>query len=111
MATIAETFGTAGEVVGINLAVDEIALEGRLRYCPMSNEILGLCREHIESYETQFNSIEDADRIIAGLKEGKLHLAAEVSDLCTAQHEMCLLTAPQATISAFCAFSSYPNRC
>jgi hypothetical protein len=61
--------------------VDEIKVEGRMRWDPRSNMILGICREHSATYDLEFHSIKEAEALHAGLANDKVHLASEVCEL------------------------------
>jgi hypothetical protein len=65
--------------MGWNAPVDEVALENRLRYDTSTNEILGICREHIKDFETKFTAPEDVDALIEAIRDGKIHFGCEVS--------------------------------
>ncbi|KAJ7842124.1 hypothetical protein B0H14DRAFT_3692846 [Mycena olivaceomarginata] len=82
--------GTLGP--GFQIMVDEIKVEGRMRWDPRSNMILGLCREHSANYELEFLGLPQAESIHAGLASGKVHLASE------------------ATVAAVSSFSDVPVR-
>ena len=62
-----------------SLEIDELKIETRLRYEATSNSILGTCREHSGGHNLIFESIDEADLILAGLRDGSLHFAEEVS--------------------------------
>jgi hypothetical protein len=76
--------GTLGP--GFQIMVDEIKVEGRMRWDPRSNMILGLCREHSANYELEFLGLPQAESIHAGLASGKVHLASEVCFLSFTVH-------------------------
>jgi hypothetical protein len=63
---------------GFQIMVDEIKVEGRMRWDPRSNMILGICREHSAEYELEFFSIKEAEALHAGLAKNDVHLASEV---------------------------------
>ncbi|KAJ7763998.1 hypothetical protein DFH07DRAFT_1059213 [Mycena maculata] len=64
---------------GFQIMVDEIKVEGRMRWDPRSNMILGICREHSANYELQFLGVEQAEALHAGLADGTVHLASEAT--------------------------------
>lgn len=64
---------------GCILMVDELATESRLRYDAANNTILGVCREHSRGYTVTFNGLEEADVLLKGLQDHKVHFASEVS--------------------------------
>lgn len=69
--------GTQG--FGYILQFDEIACEKRVRYDPGTNLMIGIARESSEDITGEFNSIQDANQLFDDLREGKRHLATEVS--------------------------------
>ncbi|KAJ6552345.1 hypothetical protein B0H10DRAFT_1968451 [Mycena sp. CBHHK59/15] len=64
---------------GFQIMVDEIKVEGRMRWDPRSNMILGLCREHSANFELEFLGIEQAEALHAGLANNDIHLASEAT--------------------------------
>jgi hypothetical protein len=68
--------GTLGP--GFQIMVDEIKVEGRMRWDQRSNMILGLCREHGANFELLFLDMAQAEAIHAGLLANKIHLASQV---------------------------------
>ncbi|KAJ7811049.1 hypothetical protein B0H14DRAFT_3755845 [Mycena olivaceomarginata] len=70
---------------GFQIMVDEIKVEGRMRWDPRSNMILGICREHSAD-------IKEAEALHAGLAKNDVHLASE------------------ATVAAVNSFSDIPVR-
>ncbi|KAJ7301276.1 hypothetical protein DFH08DRAFT_919133 [Mycena albidolilacea] len=77
---------------GFQIMVDAIKVEGRMRWDPCSNMILGICREHSAKYELEFFSIKEAEALHAGLAKNDVHLASE------------------ATVAAVNSFSDIPVR-
>ncbi|KAJ6449855.1 hypothetical protein C8R45DRAFT_1128561 [Mycena sanguinolenta] len=77
---------------GFQIMVDEIKVEGRMRWDPRSNMILGLCREHTAKFELQFIGMAQAEAVHEGLLAKKIHLASE------------------ATVAAVSSFSDVPRR-
>ncbi|KAJ6579391.1 hypothetical protein B0H10DRAFT_2342503 [Mycena sp. CBHHK59/15] len=69
--------GTLGP--GFQIMVDEIKVEGRMRWDARSNMILGLCREHSKNFELEFLGVEQAEALHAGLADGAVHLASEAT--------------------------------
>ncbi|KZS91426.1 hypothetical protein SISNIDRAFT_402445, partial [Sistotremastrum niveocremeum HHB9708] len=67
--------------VGYVLAVDEIAVEKRMRWDPERNMIIGLCREHGHKRSLEFNTMDEADEILKCLVSGEMHLSSEASVL------------------------------
>jgi len=60
--------------------VDEIKVEERLRWDPVTNRILGLCREHTQHLSLDFCSFDDAKATLQAVLEGNSHYAKEVCD-------------------------------
>ncbi|KAJ6489801.1 hypothetical protein C8R45DRAFT_901419 [Mycena sanguinolenta] len=77
---------------GFQIMVDEIKVEGRMRWDPRSNMILALCREHTAKFELQFIGMAQAEAVHEGLLAKKIHLASE------------------ATVAAVSSFSDVPRR-
>ncbi|KAJ6459302.1 hypothetical protein C8R45DRAFT_942329 [Mycena sanguinolenta] len=77
---------------GFQIMVDELKVEGRMRWDARSNMILGICREHSANYELEFKSIEEAEALHAALGSKDVHLASE------------------ATVVAVNSFSDVPSR-
>ncbi|KAJ7882900.1 hypothetical protein B0H13DRAFT_2538947, partial [Mycena leptocephala] len=77
---------------GFQIMIDEIKVEGRMRWDPRSNMILGLCREHSAEFELNFLGVEQAEALHAGLAKNTVHLASE------------------ATVAAISSFSNVPTR-
>lgn len=73
-------------VYGIQIMIDELKLETRMRWDAKSNSILGLCREHSKHIETKFLSMTQAIAIRDALATGKLHLASEVCAVLSPRH-------------------------
>jgi hypothetical protein len=61
-----------------NIQADEIKAEERPRYEPRQNAIIGMCREHVGSFETEVHSAQDIDTLIEGVKSDEVHVAQEV---------------------------------
>ncbi|KZT42335.1 hypothetical protein SISSUDRAFT_956745, partial [Sistotremastrum suecicum HHB10207 ss-3] len=71
--------------VGYVLAIDEIAIEKRLRWDPERNLVLGLCREHTEAKcSLEFASMDDADALLKALVADEIHVASEASVIAAA---------------------------
>ncbi|KAJ7663774.1 hypothetical protein DFH06DRAFT_1324291 [Mycena polygramma] len=77
---------------GFQIMIDEIKVEGRMRWDPRSNMILGICREHSANFELEFKGMEQAEALHAGLANNSVHLASE------------------ATVAAISSFSDVPSR-
>jgi hypothetical protein len=61
------------------LMLDEIAVEKRIRWDHQTNGFLGVCREHGEQVNLQFNSEDDMVELFKQVDEGHVHHAMEVS--------------------------------
>ena len=61
------------------LMFDEIKIEEVVRYSATNNRIVGVCREHSGGYALEYSSPHEASRLFEGVKEGKVHIAMEVS--------------------------------
>ena len=64
------------------LMFDEIKIEEIVRYSTADNHIIGVCREHSDGFGLQYSSAHEASRLFEGVKEGKVHIAMEVSTHC-----------------------------
>jgi hypothetical protein len=64
-------------VIGLQIGIDEIKTESRLRWDPRSNYILGVCRDHSQHSVLQFKTIVQAEAVINQLKQGQIHYATE----------------------------------
>ncbi|KAJ8456665.1 hypothetical protein ONZ45_g18629 [Pleurotus djamor] len=64
---------------GYVLMVDECALEERPRFDSKRNAILGLCREHGSSVDSNATSLESIQEVRLALKEGTVHRAKEAT--------------------------------
>lgn len=62
----------------INVETDELKLDERPRFDELQNAIVGMCREHIGNFETQFRSIEDLQALVDGKNNGEVHIGSEV---------------------------------
>ena len=65
------------EKYGLSIKSDETYINPRLRYNPKSNEIVGVCYEHHESINLNFNCLEDAHDLQKKLAEDKVHVPKE----------------------------------
>ncbi|GJJ15796.1 hypothetical protein Clacol_010074 [Clathrus columnatus] len=70
-------FNSAGYI----LMIDELATESRLRYDAVNNTILGVCQEHSRGYTFTFNGLEEADVLLKGLQDQKIHFSSEATVL------------------------------
>ncbi|KAJ6609514.1 hypothetical protein B0H10DRAFT_1813540, partial [Mycena sp. CBHHK59/15] len=64
---------------GFQIMVDEIKVEGRMRWDARSNMILGLCREHSSRFDLQFHGMGQAEALHAGLANDAVHLTSEAT--------------------------------
>lgn len=67
--------------LGYAMMIDELAIESHLCYDPISNTILGTCHEHSGDISLKFNSMNEAELVLQGLKDKSVHFASEVSNL------------------------------
>ena len=68
-------------IQGMSMSVDELKVQERLQWDPLSNHILGVCREHgscLGASALEFRSIIQADAVLTGLKDKFVHFATEV---------------------------------
>lgn len=75
---LAETTPTTAVVHQV-LMLDELKVEGRLRYDDRTNFILGSCREHCTRGSLEYQSTDEPQMLIEALKRGSIHVASEVS--------------------------------
>ncbi|KAJ7601800.1 hypothetical protein DFH06DRAFT_1024845 [Mycena polygramma] len=78
---------------GFLIMIDEIKVEGRMRWDPRSNMILGICREHSANFELEFKGMEQAEALHAGLAITRY-----------------IWLARYATVAAISSFSDVPSR-
>ena len=57
-----------------SLKVDELSVEGRLRYKSMTNEVLGMCCQHSKKSDVLFSNSHFVSNLEEGLEEKCLHL-------------------------------------
>ena len=57
------------------LMFDELATEKRVRWDPISNYFLGLCREHAHNTATEFVNEGDMEELFQRLDDGRVHQA------------------------------------
>jgi len=65
-------------VIPISMLMDELKVQGRLRWEPRTDYILGVCREHGHECALEFRSIVQADAVADCLRKKVVHLAEEV---------------------------------
>lgn len=61
--------------------INEIKVEERLQWDPLTKKILGLCQEHTEHVGLDFCSISNVRAVVHGILQGEMHQASEVSHL------------------------------
>ncbi|TDL20018.1 hypothetical protein BD410DRAFT_899810 [Rickenella mellea] len=67
-------------IYGATMMMDEINLQERLRWDPVTDDIIGMCRECTPRHcVTKFKSIKEADSILECIRDGKVHLATEAT--------------------------------
>ncbi|KAF8055441.1 hypothetical protein FPV67DRAFT_1435919 [Lyophyllum atratum] len=66
-------------IPGNILMFDGVALEGRCRYCPRRDVVLGLCREHSHSISLKCETIEVLESLRDAIAEGKLCLGSDAT--------------------------------
>ncbi|KZW01373.1 hypothetical protein EXIGLDRAFT_603114, partial [Exidia glandulosa HHB12029] len=61
------------------LMLDELKITDCCRWCPHTNKILGLCREHSHGITVDFETINEVQLICDALNEDKVHFATEAT--------------------------------
>jgi hypothetical protein len=84
----------------VQLLIDEIATEKRLRYDPKTNRILGVCREHSSEISVTFDSVEVLEELMKALDDGRVHYASEVGAVISHVKHLLTSTSCQATVAA-----------
>ncbi|KAK6977813.1 hypothetical protein R3P38DRAFT_2809893 [Favolaschia claudopus] len=64
---------------GFQIMIDELKVEGRMRWDSRNNMILGVFREHSEDFVLEFLGMEQAELLQEGLAANKVHLASEAT--------------------------------
>ena len=64
---------------GLQLVIDEISTEQRIRWDSHTNNLLGFCREHTKDSVMEFHSIMQARDLADELRDKVVHFASEVS--------------------------------
>ncbi len=72
-----------GIVLGVTMATGKIKLQEHLRWEACTNMIHGLCREHSGGCTLEFQTMAQADDILACLQSGEVHLALEATVIAT----------------------------
>lgn len=62
---------------GLSIKSDETYINPALRYCPKTNQIVGVCKEHHGNVNLDFNSMEDAYLLQKKLKDDEVHIPKE----------------------------------
>ena len=60
-----------------SLKVDELSVEGRLRYGSETNEVVGMCCQHSKKSDVVFTNSQFVSNLEDGLNHNSLHLASE----------------------------------
>jgi hypothetical protein len=91
---------------GFQIMVDELKVEGKMRWDSRTNMILGICRDHSATYDLEFRGIMQAESLHAALANNSVPLASEVRP---SFYSMCCISQPsltfQATVIAVNSFS------
>ncbi|KAE9394828.1 hypothetical protein BT96DRAFT_998151 [Gymnopus androsaceus JB14] len=66
-------------IMGMGISIDEVKIEERLRWEPLTNMILGVCQEHGHACNLEFRSIVEVKAILVNLREDVVHLASEAT--------------------------------
>src|SRR6266436_2085828 len=69
---------SSNQVSGLVCMVDEIKVEEMLNWCPSTNSMIGLCREHSGASVQVFSNIDNAHVIFDDLATGRVHIGTEV---------------------------------
>ena len=72
------TPSNSGVVLPVAMLLDELKVQERLRLDPLTDAILGICREHGDSCALVFKSIVQADTVADCLRKKIVHFATEV---------------------------------
>ena len=77
-------YGTqSGEgMMGLICMFNKIKVDKGLDWCPWTNSIIGVCREHSGSSPYVFSNLDDAQVICEDLQVGWIHFGTEVSHTC-----------------------------
>ena len=59
------------------LKVDELSVEGRLRYRSETNEVVGMCCQHSKKSDVVFTNSQFVSNLQDGLNDNRLYLASE----------------------------------
>ncbi|KAJ7857289.1 hypothetical protein B0H14DRAFT_2271634, partial [Mycena olivaceomarginata] len=69
----------AQELCGVNLMIDEVALEEHAVHSRHTNQVSGLCWQHSLLINLVLNTYENAVALAKSIKDSKVHLAKEVT--------------------------------
>src|SRR5260370_21748375 len=61
------------------LMFNEIKIEEIIHYSASDNQIVGVCHEHSGGFALEYSSAHEASQLFKGVKDGKVHIATEVS--------------------------------
>lgn len=78
-----EDLKTISSAEGINIVhqvgmLDELKVETQTRVCPITNSILGPCREHVGNVSIDFVSEREVQQLVEAISRGEVHLAVDV---------------------------------
>ena len=64
----------------ISMKMDSTYGDARAKWCPKDNNIYGLCNEHVSSLsiKTEFDTMEDINRIVQLIQDSELHVPKEL---------------------------------
>jgi hypothetical protein len=63
---------------GFQIMIDELKVEGKMRWDSRTNMILGICRDHSATYDLEFRGIIQAESLHAALANNSVPLGSEV---------------------------------
>ncbi|EDR03916.1 uncharacterized protein LACBIDRAFT_331070 [Laccaria bicolor S238N-H82] len=66
-------------ILPVSMLIDELKVQGRLRWEPRTDYILGVCREHSHQCALEFRSLIQADAVADCLRNEVVHLAKEAT--------------------------------
>ncbi|TEB21892.1 hypothetical protein FA13DRAFT_1642094 [Coprinellus micaceus] len=76
---VVELLLTQKDVQHAVLMIDELACEMRPRYNPLTDEIVGLCREHGPVVSAKLETVEDAEEVFNAMDKGDVHCASNAT--------------------------------
>ncbi|KAK6987917.1 hypothetical protein R3P38DRAFT_3445739 [Favolaschia claudopus] len=74
-----ESAATPPPLRGVNLLIDEVALEERACHFRHNNSVGGLCWRHSSKVDLQLKTYDDALKIAEKIKSGEVHLGKEMT--------------------------------